>query len=61
LASGDNDARGAALVLLYVLLTAATGTATVAPFIELGLLPLSLAATIICWASVALVVAIPAK
>jgi len=32
-AAGDNDARGSALVLLYVLLTAAIGTAAVAPFI----------------------------
>jgi len=54
-AAGDNDARGAALVLLYVLLTAALGTAVVAPFIEYGLIPLSLAAASINWASVALV------
>lgn len=58
LASGDNDARGAALVLLYVLLTAALGTTVVAPFIELGLTPLSLAASLISWASVALVLII---
>jgi len=57
-AAGDNDARGAALVLLYMLLTAAAGTAAVAPFIEAGLVPLSLAAALINWTSVALVVAI---
>ena len=57
-ASGDNDARGAALVLLYVLLTAAIGTACVAPFIEYGLVPLSAAAAAITWTSVALVVLI---
>lgn len=55
LAAGDNDARGAALMLLYVLMTAALGTAAVAPFIERGLMPLSLAAAIVTWASVALV------
>ena len=57
-ASGDNDARGAALVLLYVLLTAAVGTAAVAPFIDYGLVPLSAAAAAITWASVGLVVGI---
>lgn len=51
-ASGDNDARGAALVLLYVLLTAALGTAVVAPFIDQGLVPLALAAMVISVASV---------
>ena len=54
-ASGDNDARGAALVLLYVLLIAALGTAAVAPFIETGLLPLSLAASLLSWLGVLLV------
>ncbi len=57
-AAGGNDARGAALVLLYVLLTAALGTAAVAPFIEYGLVPLSAAAAAISWASVGLVLAI---
>jgi len=56
LAAGDNDARGAALMLLCTLMTAALGTAAVAPFIELGLIPLSLAAMLVSWASVALVV-----
>lgn len=56
LAAGDNDARGAALMLLYVLMTAALGTTAVAPFIELGLLPLSLVAALISWGSVGLVV-----
>ncbi|MFK7913018.1 MAG: MFS transporter [Pseudomonadales bacterium] len=51
-AAGDNDARGAALMLLYVLLTAALGTAAVAPFIEWGLLPLSGAALLITLGSV---------
>ena len=57
-AAGDNDARGAALLLLYVLLTAAVGTACVAPFIELGLVPLSAAAAGFTWASVLLLVGI---
>lgn len=51
-AAGDNDARGAALMLLYVLLTAALGTAAVAPFIESGLLPLSSVALVITLGSV---------
>ena len=55
LAAGDNDARGAALMLLYVLMTAALGTAAVAPFIEIGLMPLSLAASLASWGSVVLV------
>jgi len=61
LAAGDNDARGAALMLLYTLMTAALGTAAVAPFIELGLIPLSMAAMLVCWASVVLVIRQPAS
>ena len=57
-AAGDNDARGAALLLLYVLLTAATGTACVAPFIKFGLVPLSAAAAGFTWASVLLLIGI---
>ena len=41
IASGDNDARGAALVILMVFCTTAAGTAALAPFITLGLLPLA--------------------
>lgn len=52
-ASGEDDARGAALVMLFVLFTAAAGTAAVAPFISVGLLPLAGACAGICWASVA--------
>lgn len=52
-ASGDDDSRGAALVMLFVLFTAAAGTASVAPLISLGLLPLAMACALICWASVA--------
>ena len=41
IASGDNDARGAALVILMVFTTTSVGTALLAPFITLGLLPLA--------------------
>ncbi|MBT5701879.1 MAG: MFS transporter, partial [Gammaproteobacteria bacterium] len=41
IASGDNDARGAALVMLLVFATTSIGTALLAPFITLGLLPLA--------------------
>ena len=41
LASGDNDSRGSALVILLVMLLAAGGTGAVAPFIENGLLPVA--------------------
>jgi DHA1 family bicyclomycin/chloramphenicol resistance-like MFS transporter len=44
IASGDNDARGAALVILLVFSTTSIGTALLAPFITLGLLPLAAAA-----------------
>lgn len=56
-AAGGDDARGAALVILAILLTAALGTAGVAPWIAQGLLPLaataaaiSLAAVLVLWA-----------
>lgn len=52
--AGENDARGSALVVLFILLTAAVGTAVVAPFIEVGLVPLSLASAIVCTSSVAI-------
>lgn len=41
LASHGDDARGSALVILFILLTAALGTAAVAPFITNGLAPLT--------------------
>jgi MFS transporter, DHA1 family, multidrug resistance protein len=46
-ASGGDDARGAALVILGIVGTTALGTAAVAPFIEAGLVPLALAAATI--------------
>ena len=47
IASGDNDARGAALVILLVFSTTSIGTALLAPFITLGLLPLAAAAAVV--------------
>jgi len=44
IASGNNDARGAAMVILLVFFTASIGTALLAPFITLGLVPLATAA-----------------
>lgn len=43
-ASGGDDARGAALVILGIMAATAGGTAAVAPFIDEGLAPLALAA-----------------
>ena len=44
IASGGDDARGAALVILGIMAATAGGTAAVAPFIEQGLVPLATAA-----------------
>lgn len=44
IASRGDDARGAALVILAIMLATAAGTAIVAPFIEQGLVPLAAAA-----------------
>ena len=57
-ASGDNDSRGAALLILFILGTAALGTAIVAPFISQGLLPLSIATATVSLSSVALLIAL---
>lgn len=51
-AAGDNDSRGAALLILFILGLAAIGTAVVAPFIAQGLLPLALVASVIGVSSV---------
>ena len=49
LASNGDDARGAALVLVAILMTTATGTAVAAPFVTLGIAPLAgIAATVSC-------------
>ena len=51
-AAGDNDSRGAALLILFILGFAAIGTAIVAPFISQGLFALSIAASSIACSSV---------
>ncbi len=58
-ASDGDDARGSALVLLAVLLVAALGTAAVAPFITVGLLPLAGTAAAISTAAVVLLGSLP--
>jgi len=59
IASGDNDARGAALVGLSVFLTVAAGTAALAPFIALGLVPLAGLASLVSVASVVVLRLLP--
>ncbi len=54
LASGENDSRGSALVILLIMLIAGGGTAAVAPRIEDGLLPLATVAALVSAASVAI-------
>jgi len=61
LASGDNDSRGAALLILFILGTAAIGTAIAAPFISLGLIPLSLVASVVAISSVLLLTGLNVK
>ena len=59
LASNGDDARGAALVILFILATTATGTAIAAPFVTLGLAPLALVAAAVSCLSVLLLVTLP--
>lgn len=58
-ARGD-DARGAALTMLFVLLTAALGTTVAAPWIDAGLLPLAAICAALCCTSVLLLRVLPA-
>lgn len=51
-ASKGDDTRGAALIILFILLFASMGTIAVAPWIEIGLTPLSGVAAVISIASV---------
>lgn len=53
LASQGDDARGSALVILFIMLATAGGTAAVAPFIHQGLVPLAAAAAVLEVAAVA--------
>ena len=57
-ASGNNDSRGAALLILFILGVAAIGTAVVSPFISLGLQPLSLASAFVSVSSLILLIAL---
>lgn len=59
LASGDNDARGSALVILASFAITAAGTALLAPFITIGLLPLAAAAFSISMTSVIILLTFP--
>lgn len=55
-AAGDNDSRGAALLILFILSVAAIGTAAVAPFISQGLIPLGATTAIVSSTSVLLLI-----
>ena len=59
-ASGGDDARAAALVILYVMLVTAGATALLAPWVTLGLLPAALAATVLAFVSLLLLLKLPA-
>ncbi|MGI9222733.1 MAG: MFS transporter [Woeseiaceae bacterium] len=59
-ASGHDDSRGSAMIILLVMLTAAAGTGIVANFIEQGLLPVAVAAMILAVSSVLLLAILPA-
>lgn len=58
LASGHDDSRGSALIILSVMVAAALGTGAVAPYIEQGLLPVAIAAMILAVSSVLLLVSL---
>lgn len=51
LAAGSNEARGSALVVLFIMFTAALGTAAIAPLIDGGLLPIGALASCVSIAS----------
>ncbi|MCA8902125.1 MAG: MFS transporter [Hyphomonas sp.] len=59
LASNGDDARGAALVILFILATTATGTAIAAPFVTVGLAPLAGVAACVSCISAALLLTLP--
>ncbi len=57
--SHGDDARGSALVILFIMATTALGTAAVAPFIEQGLVPLAGAAFALQLAALASLLFLP--
>ena len=59
-ASNGDDARASALIILYVMLVTAGGTAAVAPFITLGMWPAALTASLLSLTSLALLGLLPA-
>jgi len=59
IAADNSDARGAALVILFVFLTTAIGTAALAPFITVGLIPLAATACAISCSSVIVMLTLP--
>ena len=59
LAAEDDDARGAALVMLMVFVAVAGGTAMVAPVIEIGLVPLAAMASLAASCSVVILLMLP--
>jgi DHA1 family bicyclomycin/chloramphenicol resistance-like MFS transporter len=58
-ASHGDDARGSALVILFIMAATALGTAAVAPFIEQGLAPLAAAAFVLEVAALACLLLLP--
>ncbi len=59
LASQGDDARGAALVVLFILLSAASGTALAAPFITSGLAALAAFSAAVSCAAIVALLALP--
>jgi hypothetical protein len=59
LASDGDDARGAALVILFILATTATGTAIAAPLVTAGIAPLAGVAAAVSCLSVLLLAGLP--
>jgi predicted MFS family arabinose efflux permease len=60
-ASRGDDARGAALVVLGILGTAGIGTAAAAPFISIGLVPITAVATAVALAGCLSLAVLPAR
>lgn len=54
--AAEDDARGAALLVVAILLVAALGTAAVAPFITIGLVSIAIGGAVLACAAVAMLV-----